>query len=265
MMSDTAQTANNASAKNPLAWVTGASTGIGAATAIALAQQGWDVIITARSHDKLANMGKLASEFKGRIIPLQGDVTDKDAMQALVADIETRYGPIDMAVLNAGSYISENLDTFKSDDFISQVSLNLFGTVFCVEALLPRFISRHKGHIAIVSSVAGYRGLPHSLGYGSSKAALINFAESLAIMGKAYGIKVQIINPGFVRTPLTAKNKFKMPFLIDAGEAAKRITDGLKTNRFEIAFPRRFAFLLKLLGLLPDRMYQAIARKATKA
>ena len=254
----------DARSTNPLAWVTGASTGIGAATAIALAQSGWDVVVTARGQEKLEQMGKLGSEFKGRIIPLQGDVTDKEAISAVVAEIESRIGPIQLAVLNAGSYVSENLDTFKSEEFESQVRLNLIGTAYCVEALLPRFISRRKGHLAIVSSVAGYRGLPHSLGYGASKAALINFAESLAIMGKEFGIKVQVVNPGFVRTPLTAKNDFTMPFLMDAGVAAMRIVNGLGTNKFEIAFPRRFAFILKTLGMLPDRLYFAIVRLAKK-
>lgn len=249
----------------PLAWVTGASTGIGAATAIALAQSGWDVVVTARGQEKLEQMGKLGSEFKGRIIPLQGDVTDKDGIKALVETIETRVGPIQLAVLNAGSYTPEDLQTFNSENFEAQIRLNLLGTAYCVEALLPRFIGRRKGHLAIVSSVAGYRGLPRSLGYGASKAALINFAEGLAIMGRDFGIKVQVVTPGFVRTPLTAKNDFNMPFLIDAGEAALRIVNGLGTNTFEIAFPRRFVLLLKLLGLLPDRLYQAIVRTATRA
>ena len=251
----------NSSGKNKLAWITGASTGIGASTAIALAQDGWDVVMTARSKDKLEQMAKLSSEFKGRLIPLQGDVTHKDGMKQAVETIEKNYGHIDLAILNAGAYIPEELWSFKSEDFVSQIQLNLFGTVFCIEALLPSFIKRHAGHIAIVASVAGYRGLPRSLGYGSSKAALIHLAEALAIMGQPYGIKVQIINPGFVKTPLTDKNDFPMPFLIDSGEAAKRIVNGLKTNKFEITFPTRFAYLLKAVGLLPDRVYFAIARK----
>lgn len=254
----------NADGRKKLAWITGASTGIGAATALTLAREGWDVVMTARSSDKLEHIAKLSSEFKGRLIPLPGDVTHKDGMKAAVETIEKNYGPIDLAILNAGAYIPEDLGSFKSEDFISQVQLNLFGTVFCVEALLPSFIRRHAGHIALVASVAGYRGLPRSLGYGSSKAALIHLAEALAIMGKPYGIKVQVINPGFVKTPLTDKNDFPMPFLIDSGEAAQRIVDGLKTNKFEITFPTRFAYLLKAIGLLPDRMYFALARKAMR-
>lgn len=250
--------------KRKIAWVTGASTGIGASTALALAQDGWDVVMTARSKDKLDQLAKLSGEFKGKLIPLQGDVTHKDGMKAAVETIEKNYGPIDLAILNAGVYIPEDLGDFKSENFISQVQLNLFGTVFCIEALLPSFIRRHAGHIAIVASVAGYRGLPRSLGYGSSKAALIHLAEALAIMGKPYGIKTQIINPGFVKTPLTDKNDFPMPFLIDSGEAAKRIVNGLKTKKFEITFPTRFSYLLKAIGLLPDRMYFAIVRKAMR-
>src|SRR5471032_943930 len=115
--------------RKKLAWITGASTGIGAATAIALAQEGWDVVLTARSQDKLAQLTKLAGEFKGRLIPKPGDVTDKEGMRALVDDIERNLGPIDLAILNAGSYIPEDLKSFKGEDFISQVQLNLFGTV----------------------------------------------------------------------------------------------------------------------------------------
>jgi NAD(P)-dependent dehydrogenase (short-subunit alcohol dehydrogenase family) len=249
-------------AKRKLAWITGASTGIGAATSIALAQDGWDVVMTARSGDKLANLEKLSGEFKGKLIAAPGDVTDREGIRRLVQDIEEKHGEIDMAMLNAGSYIPEDLDSFKSGNFTAQVELNLFGTVYCLEALLPRFMARKRGHLALVASVAGYRGLPRSLGYGASKAALIHLAEALAIMGQPKGIKVQVINPGFVKTPLTDRNDFYMPFLIDSGEAAKRIVYGLKSNRFEITFPRRFSWLLKTLGLLPDRLYFAIVRNA---
>lgn len=254
----------NTTTRKKLCWITGASTGIGAATALAMARDGWDVVMTARSSDKLEQLAKLSSEFKGRLIPLPGDVTHKDGMTAAVETIEKNYGPIDLAILNAGVYIPEDIGSFSSDTFISQVQLNLFGAVFCLEALLPFFIRRHKGHIALVASVAGYRGLPKSIGYGCSKAAMIHLAEALAIMGKRYGIKVQIINPGFVKTPLTDKNDFWMPFLIDSGLAAQRIVEGLKTNKFEITFPKRFSYLLKAVGLLPDRLYFAIAGKSLR-
>jgi NAD(P)-dependent dehydrogenase (short-subunit alcohol dehydrogenase family) len=243
-----------------LAWITGASTGIGAATAIALAQEGWDVVATARSQDKLEQLAKLSHEFKGRLLPMPGDVTDKQAMAALVAEVEERLGPIELAMLNAGNYIPEELATFNSDEFISQVQLNLFGAVLCLEPLLPRLLKRGRGHIALVASVAGYRGLPRSLGYGSSKAAMIHLAEALAVMGAPKGLKVQVINPGFVKTPLTDKNDFKMPFLIDTGEAARAIMAGLKSDRFEIFFPKRFGYILKTLGLLPDKLYFAAVR-----
>lgn len=254
----------NADGRKKLCWITGASTGIGAATALALAREGWDVVMTARSTDKLEQIAKLSSEFKGRLIPLPGDVTHKDGMKSAVDTIEKNYGPIDLAILNAGVYVPEDLGGFSSEKFISQVQINLFGAVFCLEALLPHFIRRHAGHIALVGSVIGYRGLPRSLGYGASKSALIHLAESLAIMGQTYGIKVQVINPGFVRTPMTDKNDFMMPFLIDSGEAAQRIVDGLKTSAFEIHFPKRFSLLLKAAGLLPDRLYFAIARNALR-
>ncbi len=240
-------------------WVTGASQGIGEATAIKLAAEGHTVAISARSEDKLKEIA--SSHESIHAYPL--DITDEDACKTVTSAIEKDLGPIDIALLNAGSYKPETLGSFDPETFKWQMDLNVNGTVNCFAPLLPKFIERKSGHIAIVSSVAGYRGLPKSLGYGTSKAALIHLADAMAIMGRHHGLKVQVINPGFVKTPLTDKNDFPMPFLMEVDEAADRIVKGLKSNRFEITFPRRFAYMLKTIGLLPDRLYQAMVGKAT--
>ena len=238
-------------------WITGASQGIGAATAKALSRQGHTVLITARHKQNLDDVARTSE----RIHSYPGDITVEQDMARLVAQIEDDHGPIDIAILNAGTYIPETLSHFDTKTFASQINLNIHGTVYCLAPLLERFTVRKAGHIAIVASVAGYRGLPKSLAYGTSKAGLIHLADALAVMGRAHNIKVQVISPGFIKTPLTDKNDFKMPFLMDADSAADRIVKGLASNRFEITFPRRFAYLLKLVGLLPNRLYQMLISK----
>jgi short-subunit dehydrogenase len=222
------------------------------------------VIATARSLDKLQDLSDQSKTLPGEIIAIQGDVTDLGAMKNIVHEIEQKYGGLDMAILNAGTYIADPITEFTAENFKNQVDLNLSGTANCLEAILPSMIKRGAGHIALVASVAGYRGLPRSLSYGPTKAALINMAEALAIEGRDHNIKVQVINPGFVKTPLTDKNKFPMPFLISADEAAEHIAKGLQSRRFEITFPFVFAALLKIIGLLPADLYIPLTRSGTK-
>lgn len=246
-----------------VAWVTGASMGIGRALARRLAAEGWTVAVSARSADKLDALAGANGTGAGRIVSVPCDVTDQQAVARAVADIEERCGPIALAVLNAGTYVPDGAETFDLQAFRATIELNLLGTVNCLDALLPRWRDRRRGHLAIVSSVAGYRGLPASLSYGASKAALINLSEGLRFDFQRMGLKVQVINPGFVRTPLTDKNEFPMPFLIDADDAARRIVAGLKSTRFEIAFPRRFICLLKLMRILPYGLYFPLVSRRT--
>jgi NAD(P)-dependent dehydrogenase (short-subunit alcohol dehydrogenase family) len=171
-----------------IAWVTGASTGIGAAISLDLARDGWTVIATARSHDKLERLASLSSELDGRIIAMPADVTNPASIKSIIDTIESQIGPLHLAILNAGTYTPEDLKTFKAENFKTQIALNLNAIADCLECLLPPMLGRKRGHIAFVSSVAGYRGLPNSLGYGASKAGLINLAEATAIMGKAHGL-----------------------------------------------------------------------------
>lgn len=234
-----------------IAWVTGASTGIGAETALCLARAGWRVAVTARSAEKLEALAKTSG-----ITAFPGDITDAAGMAACVTAIEKEIGPIDLALLNAGTYYPDTLENFSIDQFKKQYEVNVFGTVNCLGPVLEKFKSRNKGHLAIVASIAGYRGLPRSISYGSSKAALINMTEALAAECAGTGIKVQIINPGFIKTPLTDKNDFYMPMLMDADKAAAALVRGLNSDRLEIIFPVSFALITKIMGkILPGRLY----------
>ncbi len=241
--------------KQKIAWITGASSGIGAATALRLIKDGWIVAATARSEDKIEVLVHHVEIFGGggRIVNYPGDITDAQAMNDIVERIEREIGPIDLAILNAGVYLPDTIEDFSAAHLKEQYEVNVFGTANCLEPVLKKFKSRNKGHLAVVASVAGYRGLPRSLSYGSSKAALINLMEAIAVEAHGTDIKVQVINPGFVKTPLTDRNKFYMPMLMDVDQAADDLVRGLNGGFFEIAFPWVFSLATKLVGLLPDR------------
>ena len=191
------------------AWITGASTGIGRELALKLAAKGIPIAATARSKDKLDS---LAAETTG-ITPFAADVTDPAGLAELTEQITADIGPVDLAILNAGTYAP--LDAGKNFDaelFRKTVDVNYLGVTNAIAAVLPGMLERGKGHIAIVASVAGYRGLPKAAAYGPTKAALINLAETLKPELEPHGITVSIVNPGFVRTPMTAQNDFPCPF-----------------------------------------------------
>ncbi len=250
---------------NPgIAWVTGASSGIGKALSLALAKRGWTVIASARSRPKLDLLAASASA-NGRIIPLPVDTTDADAVAAVVRDIARDHGPIDLAILNAGTHRPITVDSFDREAFATLVNTNLLGTVNCLAALLPQFIERRGGEIAIVASMTGYRGLPTASAYGATKAALINMCEALRPELELHEVSLRLINPGFIDTPLTRLNPFKMPFLISADAGAEAMIRGLHSRRFEITTPRRMAFVMKLLRIMPSWLYLAVARRITPA
>ena len=242
-------------------WITGASMGIGEALARRLARDGAEVVASARSADRL---WALADGSGGRIVPWPLDITDAVAVAAAVAGIEAARGPIDVAVLNAGTHQPVTAAEFTAEGLRRLMEINLFGAAACLEALMPRMIARGRGRIAVVASVAGYRGLPTGAYYGASKAALINLAESLKFDLDRAGVTLQVVDPGFVRTPLTDRNEFPMPFLISAELAAERIASGLTSSRFEIAFPRPFVWIMKLLRLLPYRLYFPLVGRSTR-
>lgn len=242
-----------------VAWVTGASAGIGRAVVLELADRGWTVHATARGAGALA---ALAAERPGRIVVQRGDVTDAAGMAAIVASIEATR-PIGLAILNAGVYLPMRAQDFDAGRVAQSLAVNVQGVANGLDPLLKAMIARRRGHVALTASVAGYRGLPRAAAYSATKAALIAMAESLAFDLIDLGVRISVINPGFVATDATAVNDFDMPFLMQPDEAARRLVDGLGRPGFEIAFPRRFALLLRALGALPNRAYFAVMRAAT--
>ncbi len=242
-------------------WITGASAGIGRALALKLASEGWRVYATARNTQKLE---VLAADARGpgQIIAMPGDVTDHARMAQIVTRI-VRDGPLALAILNAGIYVPMRAQAFDARAARDTIDVNLTGVTNALAPLLSEMIAARSGHIAIMASVAGYRGLPGAAPYSGSKAALIAMAEALAMDLVDLGVRLSVINPGFVETDATAVNDFQMPFLLSTDEAADRIIKGLKRPGFEIAFPRRFAMLLRLIGLLPNRAYIWAVRRMT--
>jgi NAD(P)-dependent dehydrogenase (short-subunit alcohol dehydrogenase family) len=238
-----------------IVWISGASSGIGRALALKLAGEGYKVAVTARDHEKLAELQSEANGLPGGIIVLDGDVTDAEDMEHVLASIEYEHGALAMAIFNAGVYLPVHAEELNIADFEKTFAVNLSGVVNCLVPTVRHMKGKGQGQIAIVSSVTGYGGLPTSAAYGASKAALINMAESLKFDLDKMGIRIQVICPGFVDTPATQKNEFPMPSLISVEEAASEIAAGLKSQSFEISFPKRFTYQLKLLRMLPYSLY----------
>lgn len=247
-------------AQNRIAWVTGAGKGIGRALSLALARQGMTVAISARSRDDLES---LAAEHPA-LHPFPVDVTDEAAVAEAAEAIRRDLGEIDLAVFNAGTHKPVSGPTLTAEPFRVVMDVNVMGVVHGLAAVVPRMVARRSGHVALMGSVSGYRGLPTAAAYGASKAALNNMAEALKPELETCGVAVSIINPGFVRTPLTDRNDFPMPFLIEPEDAAERIVRGLDRRRFEIAFPRRMVVLMKFATLLPQGLYFAITRRMVR-
>lgn len=246
-------------------WITGAGSGLGRALALRYLKAGASVAGTARRVETLADVASAAAGMTGQFHAQPGDLTKAGHAETLVGAIEQTTGPIGCAVLNAGTHIPEAADKFSVATVASLLESNVMSVAYCLEALLPRMLARGRGQIAINASLAGYRGLPRAAAYGASKAALINMAESLRIELEPRGIAVRLINPGFVRTPLTDRNDFPMPFLMDVEKAAERLYRELEHGSgFEIVFPRRFAYILKFLRLLPYALYLPLVRRMTQ-
>ncbi len=241
-------------------WITGASKGIGRAVVEAYVQDGAWVAATARQSDELDELAR-AHEA---VLAFPADITDAQAIRATLAAIEERLGPIDRAILNAGTHHPVHALDFKADDLRRLMDINLMGTANCLEALLALMLDRRRGQIAVVSSIAGYTGLPTSAYYGASKAALFNLCEALKFDTDKGGVDLRVVAPGFVRTPLTDKNEFPMPFLMEPADAAQRIVKGLKGKSFEVTFPRRFSYMLKVLRVLPYWLYFPLVARSVK-
>ena len=243
------------------AWITGASSGIGAALAARMADSGgWRVCLSARRRDRLE---ALANTRPARLEAWPLDVTDARAVGVTVAAIEKACGPIECAFLNAGDYRPMPATEFDTDLFRRLMEVNYLGVVNAIGALLPGMLARGRGQVLINASVAGWRGLPLAGPYGATKAALINLAETLHAELGPRGVRIRVVNPGFVRTPLTERNDFPMPAMVSVEQAADAILRGLRGSGFEITFPRRFTWVMKLLRVLPYALYFPLVRRMT--
>ncbi len=240
-------------------WVIGASTGIGAETALLLLKLGARVALSARRQEALDRL----SEGKILAFPRSLDITDHASVLQVRDAIVGRWGGVDLLLIVAGGYSEMRADQFDLDAANKLVDLNLRGVLNCLDAVLPMLLAQRSGAIGIVSSVAGYSGLPRALIYGATKAALINLCESLYLDLRPQGIGVHLINPGFVATPLTAENSFPMPALISAEQAAQYMVHGIERGEFHIHFPKRFTNCLRLARLLPYRLYFWLVHKVT--
>lgn len=240
-------------------WLVGASSGIGRATAHALHARGARVIVSARGSAALEDFVSQHPGAQAHVL----DVTDAAAVQR-AAELLLAQGAIDAVVYCAGHYRAMTADRLDLPDLLRHNQVNYLGALHVLHAVLPGLLAQpdgQRGHVSLMASVAGYRGLPNSLAYGPTKAALINLAETLYLDLHGQGVGVSLINPGFVETPLTAQNTFRMPALISAEQAAQAILKGWARGRFEIHFPRRFTFWMKLLRCLPYSAYFALTQR----
>ena len=239
-------------------WIVGASTGIGRATAAALHGLGARVIVSAR---KAQALDDFVQQHPGSLA-LALDATDPQAVQAAAQQLRP-HGQLDLVMYCAGHYQPMRADALDLPELRRHIEVNYLGALNLLHAVLPMLLARGVGHVSLVGSVAGYRGLPQSLAYGPTKAALINLAETLYLDLRPKGLGVSLINPGFVATPLTANNAFPMPGLLTPAQAASAIVQGWGRGAFEIHFPKRFTLWMKVLRWLPDRAFFFLLRRAT--
>jgi len=239
-------------------WLIGSSTGIGLATAKALHASGARVVVSARNAALLQAFVDAHPGAQAVVL----DATDTAAMTAAAQYVQTHQG-LDVVMYCAGYYQALRATDYSLDEMLRHQNINYNGALRMLDVVLPTLLAQKKGHISFISSVAGFRGLPQSLAYGPTKAALINLAEALYYDLSPKGVGVSIINPGFVETPLVAANEFPMPAIISPDQAAQEILKGWRAGQFHIHFPKRFTRVLLLLRLLPYRAYFALVRRGT--
>ena len=251
---------NRRSLTDRVVWLTGASTGIGAALVPVLAEAGCRVAMTARREEKLQELAKPLTDAGKEVLVVAGDVTERETVRQVVSTILQTWGRIDIAIFNAGGSFSTEVPQLDATAVEQTFRLNFLSMVYGIEAVLSGMLERGDGYLVGVASLAGYRGLAEAPAYGASKAAMIHFLESVRFGLEPLGIDVSIVNPGFVRTPLTDRNRFQMPFLLEAPDAADRIVRGLRRRRREIHFPRRMSWIMKTMRVLPFSLYYRLTK-----
>lgn len=240
-------------------WVIGASAGIGEALSRELARRGATLALSARNAEALERLKQdLGQGDTHQVLPL--DVTDRAALEAAKDQLIARWGAIDMMIFVAGIYWPMRAFEMDEEKARQTFAVNFGGAFNATAAIIPPMLKAGAGRIVLFSSVAGFRGLPNGLAYGASKAALTHLAEVLKLDLADKGIGVQVVHPGFVRTRLTDKNEFQMPFRIEPEEAARRVAEGIESGRFEIHFPKRFTLFMKFLRILPYAAYFRMTR-----
>tara|TARA_B100000941_G_scaffold96073_1_gene66842 strand:- start:15 stop:764 length:750 start_codon:yes stop_codon:yes gene_type:complete len=237
-------------------WVTGASSGIGKAVALRFAKEGWKVAVSARRVEILDELSKNQNIFS---YPL--DVSNKDKVIEVFNKIKNDFNEVDLCIFSSGIYERQLEKQINIENIRKTFEINYFGVVNCIKSVEDYFKNKKNGHIAIVSSPVGYRGLPKSTGYTPSKAALNNFTQGIFFDFKKYNVKVTLISPGFIKTQLTDKNDFPMPFLRGVDYAADKIYDGINKNKFEIIFPPQIAFMYWVFRILPNKIYNFLITK----
>jgi short-subunit dehydrogenase len=239
-------------------WLTGGSLGIGRSLAHELGTRGASVVLTARNEEALDSVRREVESIGGKVSIKPGDVTDLERMKEIASEVETEWGGIDILIANAGTHIPSEPVQFDTDEYLNLMDINYGGAVRCMEAVMPGMLERKSGRIVAVASLAGLRGMPTAAAYSASKGAMINFFQSSRFHLQEHNIGVTIVNPGFVRTPLTDKNDFHMPFLIEPEKAARIICNAIARGRSEVSFPIPFSWTIRLLRVIPHPIYNWI-------
>lgn len=249
--------------KDGVAWITGASTGIGRALALELVAEGYTVAATSRDEERLHTLVEETAGMPGRVMAFPCDVTDEAAMRNTAAAIEREAGEIVLAVFNAGNYFPTRGERLDALNIINTFDINLFGVLYGLVPVVDRMRHRGYGHVVLVGSASSYFGWPSAGAYGASKAALNNLAEALKHDFDKMNIRLQVVNPGFVATPLTERANVSMPALMPVDRASKRMAQAIRSGGFETSFPRRFTLWLKLLRMLPFELRFWFIHKVT--
>ena len=252
------------SLRDSVVWLTGASSGIGEALVAPLVGRGARLALSARRADRLDALTRQWRDRGADVRAFPLDVTDRTATQAVVAAIEQAFGRIDLAILNAGTHVLGQRKPFDAQQFVDNMTVNYFGMLHGIEAVLPGMLARGSGHIAGMSSLAGLRPLPTAGGYGASKAAASHMLDAIRFDLEPLGITVTNITPGFIRTPLTDRNRYRMPFLMDVDRAVEIIIDGLERRQREIHFPKPLSWTVKTLRVLPYPLYAWLIGRGTR-